>query len=248
MSEAHSARAAENQSVDLMALRKPFPKEQIGKLPRGRTELDYVGHADVTSRLLEVDPEWNWAPLASDENGLPLFDLDKNGNPVGLWIMLTVGDVTRLGYGSVPSTQNDPVKVLIGDALRNAAMRFGVALDLWAKGDRADPTAENPSGSAGQASRKAPARQNKPEETIKPPRDIPEIFKSINSARTVDELREAWKEAGAAGALKKEFTDTASGEKMTIQELLYKRNDELSLDKSTDSAKTAPASQKSAGK
>jgi hypothetical protein len=26
------------------------------------------------------------------------------------------------------------MKVLIGDALRNAAMRFGVALDLWARG------------------------------------------------------------------------------------------------------------------
>jgi hypothetical protein len=32
-------------------------------------------------------------------------------------------------------------------------MRFGVALDLWAKGDRADPAAENPSGDAGHARR-----------------------------------------------------------------------------------------------
>ncbi len=57
--------------------------------------------------------------------------------------------MTRLGYGSVPGSQPDAVKVLIGDALRNAAMRFGVALDLWAKGDRADPTAENATASAG---------------------------------------------------------------------------------------------------
>lgn len=105
--------------------------------------LDYVGHADVTSRLIEVDPEWNWEPAAVDENGLPRFDLDGRGNPVGLWIKLTVCGVTRLGYGSCPGNQGDAVKVLIGDALRNAAMRFGVALDLWAKGDRADPTAEN---------------------------------------------------------------------------------------------------------
>ncbi len=117
--------------------------------------IDYVGHADVTARLLEADPEWNWEPLATDEHGLPVFDTDRNDSPVGLWIRLTAGGVTRLGYGSVPSGQNDAVKVLIGDALRNAAMRFGVALDLWAKGDRADPTAENATASAGQAARRA---------------------------------------------------------------------------------------------
>lgn len=132
-------------------LRAQFPPEQIGKLPRSGIQLDYVGHADVTSRLLEADPEWTWEPAATDEAGLPLFDHDANGKPVGLWIRLTVGGVTRLGYGSCPATQGDAVKVLIGDALRNAAMRFGVAVDLWAKGDRADPTTDNPSGPAGQA-------------------------------------------------------------------------------------------------
>ncbi len=169
-------------TVDLSKLRTPFAPELVGKLPRvtcracseGRCgdhqkskcdecgnyissrhiHIDYVGHADVTDRLLSVDPEWDWQPKAEDEHGLPLFDTDKNGGPVGLWIRLTVGGVTRLGYGSCPSNQNDAVKVLIGDALRNAAMRFGVALDLWAKGDRADPAAENATASAGHASRR----------------------------------------------------------------------------------------------
>ena len=132
-------------------LQRPFLPNEIGKLPRGGIQIDYVGHADVTRRLLEADPEWNWEPVATDEHGLPVFDTGQNGQPVGLWIKLTVGGVTRLGYGSVPASQSDAVKVLIGDALRNAAMRFGVALDLWAKGDRADPTAENSSGAAGHA-------------------------------------------------------------------------------------------------
>ena len=69
----------------------------------------------MTARLLEADPEWNWEPAAADEHGLPVFDTDGSGNPVGLWIRLTVGGVTRLGYGSVPSSQPDAVKVLIGD-------------------------------------------------------------------------------------------------------------------------------------
>jgi hypothetical protein len=186
-------------------LRRPFKAEEVGKLPRvtcpkcsdrnqrcdehrkmkcgecqayiseRHIHIDYVGHADVTSRLLEADEEWAWEPKAKDidpavlaaavatgnpevvrmvqESAPPKFDLDDCGNPVGFWILLTVGGVTRPGYGSVPSGQPDAVKVLIGDALRNAAMRFGVALALWAKGDRADPAAENATASAGQARR-----------------------------------------------------------------------------------------------
>lgn len=186
-------------------LRSPFPPEHVGKLPRvtcpncsdkrrqcddhtkahcqvcgsyvstRHIHLDYVGHADVTSRLLDADPEWSWQPKAVDidkdvlaaalasgnadlvrmvlASAPPKFDTDERGDPVGLWILLTVGGVTRPGYGSCPSGQGDAVKVLIGDALRNAAMRFGVAVDLWAKGDRADPSAENATAAAGHAVR-----------------------------------------------------------------------------------------------
>lgn len=105
--------------------------------------IDYVGHADVTERLLKVDPYWSWEPYALDEAGLPVLDVDRFGSPVGMWIRLTVCGMTRPGYGSVPSNQRDAVKVLIGDALRNAAQRFGVALAQWQKGDRDNPAAEN---------------------------------------------------------------------------------------------------------
>lgn len=126
-------------TVDTHArLRLPFPPGLVGKLPKGGTTLDYVGHGAVTDRLLSVDPSWNWEPLASTDDGLPRFDLDDRGNPIGLWIKLTVGGVTRLGYGSCSSGQFEATKVLIGDAIRNAAMRFGVALDLWIKGHAED--------------------------------------------------------------------------------------------------------------
>ena len=119
-------------------LRKPFPSEMIGQIPRGkgsnRVMLDYVGHAAVTDRLLDVDPNWNWEPLALDEKGRPRFEHDSEGNFIGFWIRLTVCGVTRLGYGSLTGSSPDPIKELIGDAIRNAAMRFGVALDLWIKG------------------------------------------------------------------------------------------------------------------
>lgn len=156
-------------SDPLALLRRPFPANQISKLPKptaGRDvmdkipkancavcggyhatsriiHLDYVGHAALTDRLLDTDPMWTWEPVAF-RDGLPA--LDANG---GLWIKLTVCGVTRLGYGSADGKKGgDAVKELIGDALRNAAMRFGAALDLWHKGDLhaadAEPEADEP--------------------------------------------------------------------------------------------------------
>lgn len=133
------------------ALREPFPAAAVGKLPKPynrdaqkgncrecggyhglpAVHLDYVGHAATTDRLLQVDPEWFWEPVAFDQRGLP--GIDEKG---GLWIRLTVAGVARLGYGHASGkTGPDAVKEAIGDAIRNAAMRFGVALDLWAKED-----------------------------------------------------------------------------------------------------------------
>jgi len=106
------------------ALRAPFPESAIGKLPKAGVQLDYVGHAATTDRLLTVDPDWTWEPFATTADGLPLI----SGG--GLWIRLTVCGVTRPGFGDGAS-----IKEQIGDAIRNAAMRFGVAIDLWAKED-----------------------------------------------------------------------------------------------------------------
>lgn len=151
-----------SKKTGLELLREPFEQHQISKLPKPtkkQTEevkadykkgircaqcdgwhhkdvvhLDYVGHAALTDRLLECDLNWNWEPLAFDEHGLPRFD--KSG---GLWIKLTVCGQTRFGYGNAePSSNKDNgsrEKEVIGDALRNAGMRFGAALDLWHKGD-----------------------------------------------------------------------------------------------------------------
>lgn len=90
-----------------------------------------MGHAALTDRLLEVDPQWSWKPMAVNEHGLPIYD--QFG---GLWIWLTICGVTRPGYGFADGKSGgNAIKEAIGDALRNAGMRFGAALDLWHKGD-----------------------------------------------------------------------------------------------------------------
>lgn len=165
----------------LKKLRVPFPDNLISALPKptkSQTDqvkadykigvrcdvcagwhhpqvahLQYVGHAALTDRLLSVDPFWNWEPLAFDASGLPV--LDNNG---GLWIKLTVCGMTRLGYGDAPGKLGgDAMKERIGDALRNAGIRFGAALDLWHKGDlHAHEDAEK------QEDQKEPQQQQKP--------------------------------------------------------------------------------------
>lgn len=158
----------------LAKMREPFPANQISKLPKpykrdspkGKcnecggyhglpaVHLDYVGHAALTDRLLDADPMWTWEPATPD--GLPA--LDRNN---GMWIRLTIAGVTRLGYGSADGKSGgDAVKEVIGDALRNAAMRFGAALDLWHKGDlHAAEEDEKPEQRQGAAKQQDTSRQ-----------------------------------------------------------------------------------------
>lgn len=103
--------------------------------------LDYMGHAEVTDVLLAEDPLWNWEPYALDEAGLPMiYHVGPTDHAdLVMWIRLTIGGLTRVGVGTAPASKGgDAIKELIGDALRNAAMRFGIALDLWSKAEGVD--------------------------------------------------------------------------------------------------------------
>lgn len=145
-------------------LRKPFPNDSVGLLPKvncygctqatknarsafdkhcdkhkmtkcndcgayiteGHIHLDYVGHANVTDRLnTVVGPEnWSLEPMAVDDRGNPVTN-----NSGELWCWLTILGARKMCVGDGANSS----KELIGDALRNGAMRFGVALDLWTK-------------------------------------------------------------------------------------------------------------------
>ena len=115
----------ENQAK---ALRASFRDEQIQTKNIGQRSYNFINHAVITDRLISVDPDWYWQPMGISANGSPVLD-DFNG----LWIRLTVCGVTRIGYGASEPHQKgaDAVKTAISDAIKNAAMRFGVALDLW---------------------------------------------------------------------------------------------------------------------
>jgi hypothetical protein len=215
----------EDEPIGLALLRKPFPPNQISKLPKATkaqtdavkadfkvgirckacgqwhhkdvVHLDYVGHAALTDRLLDCDPCWNWEPVAILPNGTPEFD--RVG---GMWIRLTVCGITRLGYGHPDGkTGGDAIKEVIGDALRNAAMRFGAALDLWHKGDlHVDDAPEEPAPSLPQDQERT--KKPRPSTGPLPPKDSAhdEMVKSAIATLT------AIGDCGSLAELREQFT------------------------------------------
>lgn len=103
----------------------------IERLPKGGTTLDFIGHARITQWLLEIDPLWSIEPVAFDEAGLPARV--KHGNMVQAGFWMTLCGHRRYCVGSAEDRKSDIGKELVSDAIRNGAMRFGLALDLWSK-------------------------------------------------------------------------------------------------------------------
>lgn len=112
--------------------------------------LDYVGHADLTRTLIEIDPEWDWEPLAYDDNGLPRVIMTEK--EWVLWGKLTLLGKTRICVGNCDADKHDAEKELIGDLLRNGAMRFGIFGGLWSKAGDAPAESRGPTQPARAAS------------------------------------------------------------------------------------------------
>ena len=94
--------------------------------------------------LCEIDPEWTWEPVAWID-GRPATHVTvgkmrlRDGTVrettfTSMWGRLTLCGVTRPAVGSVEGHKGELDKELVSDFLRNAAMRFGISLALWAKG------------------------------------------------------------------------------------------------------------------
>ena len=139
------ARWEVNEVDAAMALRRipevygqPDPAT-LARLPKGGAQLDYMGHADVTLALIAVDPYWDWAPAGTNPDGTPVIitSIGRDGAKLKvMWGTLTVLGQTRRCVGTAEGTKGDVEKELIGDLIRNGAMRFGIATKLWSKAER----------------------------------------------------------------------------------------------------------------
>ncbi len=203
----------------LQRLRAPFAEGMIDKLPKGVRDKDapaahcsvclgyhkpasihlsYIGHARVTDRLNSIDPLWFWTPYAEDPiTGLPLLDYDSQNRPCGMWMKLHVCGKTMIGYGTT-EPKPDAIKELIGDALRNAAMRLGVALGMWVKGEM-ESLADTPESLGQQAAAaKPPERdpQTKQPKITKPQADdLVAMFDDITDDDERKKAKREWLDA-----------------------------------------------------
>ena len=137
----------------------PDPKI-VGHLPKGGQQLDFVGHADVTKALCEIDPAWSMEPVAFDGHGLPAFRVENGMSHMAAW--MTIHGVRRLGIGSVMHNKPDLFKELQSDAIRNCAMRFGIYLSLWTKSEWEDVS----HASSAPASKPAPKPASAPIKSV----------------------------------------------------------------------------------
>lgn len=134
----------QNKEQELRNILKDYAKPDpsiVQQLPKGGVKLDFVGHADITRILIEIDPYWSWEPCGW-VNGRPAIHVE-NGIAT-MWGWLTVHGKEMLGVGSVKADKIDLDKELIGDFLRNASMRFGISLNLWTKNQWADLDGDKP--------------------------------------------------------------------------------------------------------
>ena len=126
----------------------------VSTISRNGQELAYVGHAEITKALSEIDASWTWEPVLGPD-GLPLIRIqhgliprrDREPLPqdmATMWGRLTLNGVTRWAVGSVESHKPDLDKELVSDFLRNAAMRFNIALGLWMKSPAPHPSTQPP--------------------------------------------------------------------------------------------------------
>jgi hypothetical protein len=157
----------------------PDPKI-VGKLPKGGMQLDFVGHADVTKMLIEIDPEWTWEPTAFDANGLPAYRVENGMAHMAGW--LTILGVRRLGIGSVMHNKPDLLKELISDFIRNAAMRFGVCLALWTKQEWED-VSHTPSTPVAKPASVAKSEYAKPDKPADPLVSMDNIKRFVDACK-----------------------------------------------------------------
>lgn len=138
----------DNKAKVCSAHRKQRCKDCGQYITTEHIHLDYVGHADITEALCRLDPHWTMEPMALTPEGLPF--IASRSNTLELWVRLTVHGQERIGVGTAPARKDDAMKEVWGDALRNAAMRFGLGVRLWSKaphddeddGDRDGPGAD----------------------------------------------------------------------------------------------------------
>ena len=134
----------EEQGIEsiIAALSKPLPesvvRQRVGwRDPSGEERwVDYIDWQTAASILDEVYPEWSHE----------VRDITVIGDLVAVTAAITIKGITRCGVGVDSSLDEKGIKGAEHDALKRAAVKFGLARSLYTNGKNKKKTA-SPSGS-----------------------------------------------------------------------------------------------------
>ena len=94
--------------------------------------VDYVEWHTVADLLDRLIPEWSHA----------VRDIVQVGNFVAVTVALTLNGVTREGVGTGTADTEIGIKKAEHDALKRAAVKFGIARDLYRDDDKSDEASQ----------------------------------------------------------------------------------------------------------
>lgn len=114
-------------STELRKLAQRVPPAFVEKVNKGFGEIDFVGHSHVIQWLLyHLGRPFGWRIISVGENPDPKEPMYVVGE---LTLEVDGHTVVVAGAGS-----DRDIKKAESDALKRAAMKVGVALELWADG------------------------------------------------------------------------------------------------------------------
>ena len=138
-----------NREVDVAALMRPFEGTQVRqRTGPGRKTMDYISGPDVIRRLLDATGN----QFAWNVERVQLVTQETSNGLVSLWVVqgtLAVGGLgSRSGVGTHPADSVEAAKAAETDALKRAALKFGVGLHLYEEdgGQNSPPLSSPPHG------------------------------------------------------------------------------------------------------
>jgi hypothetical protein len=124
--------ATEDSAVDSGALMRPFEPSQIRQRPGpGKRPFSYISGPAVIDRLLvATGSAFSWKV-----DKVELITQETGEGPVSYWVVLgslsIAGMGIRAGIGTHPAESVEAAKAAETDALKRAAVKFGVGLHLY---------------------------------------------------------------------------------------------------------------------
>ena len=110
----------------LRKLIKPTPKNLVSQVDKGFGKVDFIGHYDIIQMLLyHLEAPFSWSV------GEP-FPAGDDKEPVGI-VGVLVLNIDGQEYSVAGVGSDKDAKKAESDALKRAAMKAGLGLELWAQ-------------------------------------------------------------------------------------------------------------------